>query len=445
MQTSHGGDGLSAHRPARRIARLIAGVAGAFALAGAGGAQATNGYFQHGYGTASKALAGAGAALSLDAVAPSVNPAGIAFLGNRVDFGLTAFNPERSVDVEGAPTQPANLLTPGKVESDRPWFPIPNGGITYRVDDRLALGLALYGNGGINTDYPAFGRTCPNPLGGPAVPGKGVFCGGEAGVDLTQVFLSPTAAYEFLDGWAVGVSPILAAQSFEAKGLGAFAPMSKDPASLSDNGHDMSYGAGVRLGIQGAVTDWLRVGASYRTRVEMSKFDDYDGLFAEDGDFDIPPSWTVGTALRPVEGLWILADFQQIQYDEVAAVSNEFPAGTQLGAENGPGFGWETMNVVKLGLQWRASEKLTLRAGYSTTDQPIPDDQLLFNILAPGVVEDHFTAGFGYRFSESWSVDASALYAPKVDVSGANATDPAQDVEVELSEFSATIGVTYRY
>ncbi len=41
-------------------------------------ANATNGYFAHGYGVRSKAMAGTGVAFSQDAVAAAINPAGLA-------------------------------------------------------------------------------------------------------------------------------------------------------------------------------------------------------------------------------------------------------------------------------------------------------------------------------------------------------------------------------
>lgn len=427
-----------------RASRWLAASVG-LALLVPGAAQATNGYFQHGYGTATKALAGAGAALSVDALAPSVNPAGIAFTGNRIEGGLTFFHPERSVKVTGQASQPGNLLTESDVKSDRPLFFIPNAGVTYQASERLSLGLAVYGNGGINTEFPAFDRQCPNPQTGQQGPGSGVFCAGEAGVDLLQVFLSPTVAYKANDDWSFGISPILAYQRFEADGLDTFAPLSQDPQSLRGNGTSDSVGGGVRLGVQGALTDWLRVGAGYKSRIHMGTLDGFEGLFAEQGSFDIPPSWTVGAALQPFESLWLLVDVERILYSKVAAVGNPLNLAAPLGSDTGSGFGWDDMTVLKIGVQWDATADLTLRAGFSTTDQPVPDDQLLLNILAPGVVEEHFTAGLGYRFDENWQFDMSFLYAPTVKVSGRNPIDPAQDIEVSLGEFEATLGLSYMF
>jgi long-chain fatty acid transport protein len=48
-------------------------------------ASATNGYFAHGIGTKSKAMAGVATALPQDSLVSATNPAGMAFVGNRLD------------------------------------------------------------------------------------------------------------------------------------------------------------------------------------------------------------------------------------------------------------------------------------------------------------------------------------------------------------------------
>ena len=52
-------------------------------------AQATNGYFSHGYGVKSQAIAGVGIALPQDGLTAATNPAGTAFTGTRLDVGAT--------------------------------------------------------------------------------------------------------------------------------------------------------------------------------------------------------------------------------------------------------------------------------------------------------------------------------------------------------------------
>ena len=46
----------------------------------------------------------------------------------------------------------------------------------------------------------------------------------------------------------------------------------------------------------------------------MNEFDDYAGLLAEQGDFDIPANWVAGIAIRPTEKVDFTIDVQQVLY-----------------------------------------------------------------------------------------------------------------------------------
>ena len=116
-----------------------------------------------------------------------------------------------------------------------------------------------------------------------------------------------------------------------------------------------------------------------------------------------------------------------------------------LGGNNGPGFGWQDIDVYKLGFQWQSSPKWTWRAGYSYNDQPIPKSQVLFNILAPGVVKQHVTFGFTRALSDDSGIDFSFMYAPSESVKGPNAFDPAQNVEIEMKQYELSLNYSKRF
>lgn len=72
-------------------------VTATFALALlAGTAQATNGYFTAGVGVKNIGMAGAGSADPSEVMIVATNPAGLAFVGRRIELGLSPFNPDRS-------------------------------------------------------------------------------------------------------------------------------------------------------------------------------------------------------------------------------------------------------------------------------------------------------------------------------------------------------------
>jgi long-chain fatty acid transport protein len=399
-------------------------------------AQATNGYFMHGVGTRSKALAGAGVAFPQDALAAGSNPAGMAFVGKRYDAGLAIFNPNREYTVSGAPSGfPGTFgLIPGTVESDSNYFPVPNFGANWELSSGAALGLSIYGQGGMNTDWPT--ATFYDPT------------SSSTGVDLSQLFVVPTWAQSYGGGrHAIGLSPILAYQMFEIEGVLSFGPFSSDPAKLSGNGTESSTGFGFKVGYLGQLTRAVTFGASYQSEISMDEFGEYAGLFAEQGGFDIPSTWTAGFAYRFGDRGAFLLDYQEIFYSDAASVSNPFLpnlAQARLGDDGGAGFGWQDMEVVKVGYQW-GSGAWTWRLGFSTTDQPIPPSEVLFNILAPGVMEEHFTFGFTKAMGNGREFNFALMHAPAVSVSGPNPLEAPglQTIEFEMDQWDLEIGFTW--
>ncbi len=114
-----------------------------------------------------------------------------------------------------------------------------------------------------------------------------------------------------------------------------------------------------------------------------------------------------------------------------------------LGGSDGAGFGWEDMVIFKLGYQWQ-NGKNTWRLGYSKGDQPIPSSEVTFNILAPGVIEEHFTFGFTRQMDSNSSIDFAAMYAPSNSVDGTNTFDPSQEIELEMYQYELSLSYNRR-
>jgi long-chain fatty acid transport protein len=396
-----------------------------------GMALATTGYFAHGYGIKAKSMGGVGIALPQDALAAASNPAGIAWVGNRIDLGADWFTPDRGASIVGAGAPGANGTYDG---NDTKSFLIPEFGYNRAISPSLTFGVAVYGNGGMNTDYKtnpfaAFGGT------------------GSAGVDLMQLFVAPTVAWKS-GNHAFGVSLNLAYQRFKAEGIQGFAMSSASPGNVSNRGYDDSTGFGVRVGWTGQVSPAVTLGATYQTKTKMSEFDKYSGLFANQGDFDIPENYGVGIAVKTTSKLTVAADVLRINYGDIPAVGNPVDSlftGTLLGSTNGPGFGWQNTTVYKIGLAYELKPGTTLRAGYVTLDQPIPASQTFFNILAPGVVEDHLTLGLTMEMSKTSELSFMYMHAfeKKVNGSGSIPAVPFGGGEANLRMSQDSIGVAY--
>ncbi len=381
----------------------------AIALAVAGpmtAAMATNGYFSHGYGMKAKGMGGAAVASTDSAFAGANNPAAAAWAGNRMEIGLDLFMPTP----RGMERTNAGPLS-ASVESGSTSFWVPEFGYNRALSDKLGVGLTVYGNGGLNTDY-GFGQV--DCGGGPA----NVLCGStKLGIDMMQLVIAPTVAYKVSDAHSFGVSPLIVHQQFKADGLQGFTPMSGDASNLTNNGYDTSNGVGVRLGYLGKINDKLTIGASYAPKIKMSKFSKYSGLFADDGNFDIPENYTVGMSYQASPAVRVALDYTTIKYSDIPSVGNPSTNMAPLGAPNGPGFGWADIDVWKLGVEWQQSGNLTLRAGLNVGDNPIQGRDVTFNILAPGVVTTHYTLGGTYALSKESELTMAYMYAPKQSVS----------------------------
>jgi len=396
-------------------------------------ANATNGYFSHGFGAKAQGQAGVGIAWAQDALAAATNPAGTGEVGDRLDLGLTWFVPRRGAEIVGnGAAADASYSGDGKKN-----FFIPELGYTRRLSSTLSAGVAVYGNGGLNTEYGS------NPY-------ARFGASGNAGVNLEQLFITPSVAWKPSADQSLGLGLNIAYQRFSAQGLGIFANagFSTQPANVSDRGTDISLGAGVRLGWTGTVAPGLKLGATWASKVR-GKFDKYSGLFADGGRFDVPENYGVGLSVQPDADWTVGGDVQTIRYSRVAAVGDSIAGllqGTRLGAAGGPGFGWRDVTVYKLAASRRLDDGVALRAGFSHARQPVPAGETFFNILAPGVVQDHVTVGATWATAGQGELSGFLAFGKGKSVQGANSI-PASfgggNANVRLKE--TILGVSYAW
>lgn len=374
-----------------RLQRLLPLLVAAQALA-------TNGYFDHGYGIKSKGMAGVGIALPQDTLAPAANPAGLVRVADSADIGLTLFRPDRGASIGG------NYLDANGDAA----FLIPNFGYKATLAPGIALGLPIFGNGGMNTTYSS-----PVPGFDPTT---------NLTMNLEQAFVAPTLAIASDAGHSIGLSLIYARQSFEATGTG-----------LPAIGEDRSDGFGFRVGFIAKVSEQLTLGATYQSEIRAEPFSKYAGLFAEQGDFDIPATYGIGAAYEFGQGTTLALDVTRILYSGVSSVSN-----SMFSAE--PGFGWRDVTTYKLGLSHEVSEQLTVRAGYNHNTQPISSDQTFINVIAPGVVRDHLTIGLTWKLASG--VEISGFYAKALEKEVVG-TGPSSGVDLRMDQDSIGIGVSW--
>lgn len=442
----------------RKIAVLVA------MAAASSSAFATNGYFSHGYGMKAKGMGGASTAMTIDSFGGANNPASMVWVGDRLDVGLDLFSPKRSASRNGS-----GAGIDGAANSGSNLFYVPEFGYNKMMGGDKSVGVTVYGNGGMNTNYSGgqlpggAGTVCGNPGTG-FNPGPGPFnllCGtGNLGINLIQLIVAPTFAMKLNKQHSVGVSLLLGYQKFAAQGLDGFKGFTATGSTnnLTNQGYDSSKGWGLRLGWMGQITDNMTLGASYTSKMKMSKFDKYKDLFPGEGMFDMPETINLGIAVKATPQLTFAADYQRINYGGIKSIANPSTnignsvVGTgftvaSLGCDSCRGFGWSSVDVYKLGVEYQYNNNLTLRAGYNRTDNPIQGRDVTFNIIAPGVVQDHYTLGFTYNLSKDSELTMSYMHAPRKSVTGAslynNWVGPGAAGNETISMKQDSLGIAY--
>jgi long-chain fatty acid transport protein len=456
-------------------------------LVSGGAAMATNGYFTHGVGTQSKGMAGTGVGSNADmgAVMSASNPALGVFVSDQWEAGLSIFSPRRSyvasesqlngglVDIGGGVFFPSFTVSEGEIDSSSEYFPIPYVAKNWSLQNEGNITVAFYGRGGMNTDWDDSNASATSYLcggdpqaGDPPATGPGTYCAGKAGVDLMQAFIALNYSAMLGNNFAWGIGPVIAIQLFEANGVQSFTPITKTfaesggtvfPTALSNNGHDNSFGWGFAAGAWWGITDTVSVGVAYQSEMSMDEFDDYADLFAEAGGFDIPSSIKGGISFLASDALRINVDVEHTAFGDIDSIANPMAnmlgcptlpfGGTDLesclGGANGAGFGWEDMTTYKLGFEWASSANNVWRFGYSYGEQPIQAADVLFNILAPGVMEQHFTVGLTHQRDRGGIWNFSFMYAPEKSVTGPSFFDQTQTIELKMSQIE--FEVSYRF
>jgi long-chain fatty acid transport protein len=118
----------------------------------------------------------------------------------------------------------------------------------------------------------------------------------------------------------------------------------------------------------------------------------------------------------------------------------------RLGDNNGAGFGWKDISVWKLGAAYAVTPALTVRGGYSSNSQPIPSSEVLFNILAPGVIEKHVTAGLSFKGrGPEWNLTVVRALSQKV--SGPNPLEvPGQQrIDLRMDQWEFAVGAGFGF
>lgn len=345
------------------------------------------GIYMTGYGTREQGMGGASIATGESALAPAMNPAGIAFTGDRLDVGF-------GVVVLNGGAEDHGVL----YRQSTGFAPMPEFGYVKEISPSLVFGVASWSAGAMSNYPNSFG----------SIPGNSKSYG-----DAIFSHLAPTVAFRFGSNGAnaVALSAVGALSTVRVDGIEA-------QTGLSNRGRDWSPGYGFRLGWMSQISSQFSVGAFYASPVHYQPWSAYSGILANGGRFEEPEQYGLGIAFRP-EPSWLLAfDWVRFNYGKTKILGNPVNFSAPPGSGNASGFGFSDINAYRFGVQYDVNDHLAVRAGIELSNQLATSDNTALVYLAPVTQTRTYTLGATYRIDRQNEISLVYAVSPRVTVKG---------------------------
>ncbi len=365
------------------------------------------GHIMQGAGAVNMSMGGAATAQPLDiSGALQWNPAAITtFDGTigRFDIGLFFSSPELSSTVPefNSMGQPTGNFFSGTTKDDRGISPMPALSMVWgKEDSRHTLGASVFGVAGFGVTFP---ESTTNPITMPQ--SMGGFGRIQSDYQLLQVGF--TWAYELSDKVSIGVQPTFNYASLELMPNPTANPtMSGYPST--DVASAMGFGA--QIGLFYNSGSGFKMGASYKTEQSFGDFE-FDNTYLDNStgtnelELNYPAILSLGVGYS-LDQIDIAVDYRLVDYENTKGFAKTGWTQTASVA----GFGWENVNIVSAGLQYRGIQKLPLRVGYTYSSNPISSEVAFFNVPATAIIQNAFQFGMSYQASEKVVLDAVYHY-----------------------------------
>ncbi|CAH6815759.1 Long-chain fatty acid transport protein [Vibrio chagasii] len=229
----------------------------------------------------------------------------------------------------------------------------------HQVTDKLHLGIALGAVGGSSLDYGS------NWAGAALL----------EDITLTAMQVNPSLSYKMNDQWSVGAGLQL-----------SWAALQQTTSALTIK-QDTDWAYGYNLGVMYTPTDKLKLGASYRSKLEHEFNNDVNGptefglLSSLSTDIALPEIVDVSASYALNSQLDLLASVQLHRWSEWDTTVLDF--GTQLGGipiERD----WDDVWKFAVGADYQLNSDWRLKAGFSYETSPQDDPTMQYVDLPVG-------------------------------------------------------------
>ncbi len=367
------------------------------------------------------------------------NPAGLVYLENKLNVSVGASgiftdvvyqNEEFGIssETDSSVGTPLNLY------------------VSYQLNDWMSVGLGVYTPYGSEVTWPTdwAGSHLVNSI------------------DLAGVYIQPVVSFKLSEHFSIGGGPIYATGSvnFNRNLNRTLADIDGNRSNVTIDDTGVSNW-GWSIGAMFNPTENFHIGLNYRseiifeaeggdatfTNIPNSPAVDFtNGSTTFDAELPLPAELTVGLSYEYKK--WIFAfDYNRQFWDVYESLDIDF-ANTPDGPDSVNPRNYKNSSVYRFGLQYQATDKITLRAGYYRDESPV--QERFFAPETPRNDSDGFSGGLSFAITPKLAIDASFFYLrfEEVDASYDFYQENGQNVPFEgtykSSAFAPGLGLTYK-
>lgn len=418
-------------------------------------AQAQFGATLSGVGPINRSMGGAATAAPLDTLGAFMwNPATITALPSSTDFATEIMIPHAQL----SSTVNANSLGPGvppvtlsgSDKSNSGAFPLPEFGAVYQPEDSpWTFGVGLLTVAGFSANFP--GDPANPILSAPPPNGLGV---GPIYTQYMLMQLIPTAALQVTERISVGFSPIvdLASLSLDpgvvaSPDAAAGTGFATYPALTHGT---YQWGAGFQVGAFYAGENNWNFGVSFKSTQWFNSFqynarDQIGNPRNVKVLVDAPMIVSLGTSYTGFEKWLFATDVRYIDYHNTVPFSRSGFDST--GAIKG--LGLDSIFALSSGVQYQATDRASLRAGYSFGTNPVKGANTFFNVASPVIIQHGLSIGGSYNITQSFKVSLAYSHFFENSITGPFLSPlgaiPGTSITAKASADSITAGGSFQF
>lgn len=272
-------------------------------------------------------------------------------------------------------------------------------------------------------------------------------------LDLKAIFIQPTFSYQLTDNLGIGAGFVY---NHGEVNLQRSLPISMVDGSeahvqLKGSGKGFGWNAGVYY----SIPQLMSISLTHRSKV-ITKLDNGDAIFTVPeslrssfpsgntftSELPLPSTTTLGLAFPINEQISIALDASFVNWKIYKELAFDYAENTPLLEDTRSERNYGNGGSIKIGIQHKTTEKLTVRAGTAYVMTPVKDGYVTPE--APDANRFIISAGLGYELTSNWEFNGSFLYE---DIQSRTQTNKATGLSgtYKTQVFAPGLSISYKW